>query len=329
MTTQSLPDGEVVTGPGQYAMTMDHYHSQGCCPGPSFSSTGLRKILLESPADFWCQSSLNPEALEPEDTEAFTFGRAAHALLLGDDDFHAKFAIVPTNAPPQPLASQLRMLEEGRTLTASAEERLGFWLPFKERHQGKAFLKEEELNDIGHIKAALERNPIASVLLDGQPEQSLIWQDEKTGLWLKSRLDVLSGTGDFADLKSTSQKGKGLILRDIWRHGYDMQLGLGTVAVEEVLGIPFTPEAYEGRAALLIFAYKKPPYHITPVEVSFDDLHWARLKCRAAIDRAAECLENDDWPGPVEGVLTATQHPEAVQRLADEQAAGLFPRSYR
>lgn len=315
--------GEVITEAGQYDIPMDYYHTQDVCDGPSVSSTGLRKILLESPADYWAYSDLNPKRFEAEEVDAFTYGRAAHALLLGDDDFRARFAVVPDDAPPKPTQAQIRAAAEGR-MSASAEERFSFWGPFAKENEGKTFLSEKELDDIGHIREALRANALVQVLMDGQSEQSLIWKD-KTGIWLKSRLDMLSGTGDLADLKSTSQKDPRLLYRDIRIHGYDMQLGLATMALENVLDVPFTPEVYEGqRAAVLLFVYKKPPFHVMPVEVTYDALHWARLKCRQAIDTMARCLDTGIWPGPLEGIGQYTADYE-VTELAERQRNGKLP----
>lgn len=317
-----IADGQPVPGPGQYDMSMDHYHSQACCPGPSVSSTGLRKIFLESPADFWATSELNDKRFEPEPTDAFTFGRAAHALLLGDECFEEKFCVVPMNAPPEPLPSQWKMLEEGRDLTKSATERLDFWAPFYQKHRGKAFLKEADLEAIFHIRDALLAHEIVPVLLEGQAEQSLIWQDEETGIWLKSRLDILSSTGDFADLKSTSDKDPRRLMAGITRYGYDMQLGLNTMAVEQVLGIPFDEETYAARSAILLFVYKKPPFHIMPVEVPFGDLFRARQKCRLALNTMARCIKEDRWPGPVEGILTYHAPDWEIEKMAELASFG-------
>lgn len=320
-----LPDGQVIDKPGRYIMSMDWYHSQ-CCAGPSISSSGLRKLHLESPADFWAYSDLNEHRFEREEIDAFTFGRAAHALLLGEEDFNAKFAVVPGSAPPEPLASQIQARKEGR-VSKSAEERFAFWDGFYAETEGKALLKEEQLLDIMCIRDALETHEIVPILLQGDAEHSLIWQDDRTGVWLKSRLDILSATGDYADLKSTAQKDPRLIRRDIQKHGYDMQLGLATMAVEQVLGVPFTPEDYEQRSGILLFVYKKPPYHVIPVELSFDALHWARLKCRAAIDKFAHCMKTGEWPGPVSGILTYDIPEWEVDQLGDLQAAGIMPNS--
>lgn len=199
-----LPPDGVIRESGQYSISMDVYHGQPC-NGPSISSTGLRKIYLESPADFWARSDLNDDRFDSEQHDHFVFGRAAHALLLGDEDFNAQFAVVPASAPPKPTSAQINARLAGRVSDA-AQERFGFWDDFAEMNEGKSLLQEEDLHSIMYIKRALEAHPIVPVLLEGQAEQSLIWQDQDTGVWLKSRLDMLSSTGDLADLKTTSQK---------------------------------------------------------------------------------------------------------------------------
>ncbi|MFN7185462.1 MAG: PD-(D/E)XK nuclease-like domain-containing protein [Alphaproteobacteria bacterium] len=317
-----LPPDGVIRESGQYSISMDVYHGQPC-NGPSISSTGLRKIYLESPADFWARSDLNDDRFDSEQHDHFVFGRAAHALLLGDEDFNAQFAVVPASAPPKPTSAQIKARLAGRVSDA-AQERFGFWDDFSEMNEGKSLLQEEDLHSIMYIKRALEAHPIVPVLLEGQAEQSLIWQDQDTGVWLKSRLDMLSSTGDLADLKTTSQKRLDLLLRDVRQHGYDMQLGLATMALEEVLGVPFTPEAYEARAAILLFVYKEPPFHVIPIQIDYDALYWARLKVRKAIDTFAECIKSGVWPGPVEGIPIYTADYEATQ-LAEKQRDGKLP----
>jgi len=320
----NIQDGEVVTEDGIYSMSMDWYHAQPCL-GPSISSTGLRTIYHESPADFWAYSDLNEDRYEREGSDAFTFGRAAHALLLGDEVFSEKFAVVPIDAPPKPTTAQISARLQGR-VSDSAKERFDFWDAFAAEAAGRDLLSYADLTHIERMARVMEAHPIVPLLLEGQVEQSFIWQDEKTGVWLKSRLDVLASTGDFADLKTTRQKDPALLLRDVRKRGYDMQLGLATIALEKVVGVPFTAEEYAGRSAVLIFVYKGPPYHVMPVEVDYDALYWARLKVRHALDQFAECMKTGHWPGPADNILTYTSAYEAEQ-LQEKQAAGMFPNS--
>lgn len=324
MTARVLKPGELIVTDGCYEMTMDHYHTQ-CCDGPSVSSSGLRKIYLESPADFWAFSDLNDNRFESEEKDAFIFGRAAHAILLGDEVFADKFAVVPKTAPPKPTTAQVAARAKGN-ISDSARERFDFWDTFELQNVGKSYLSMSDLIHIEHIADAMREHPIIPVLMEGAVEQSLIWMDEETGIWLKSRLDILSATGDLADLKSTARRDPDLIMRDIEKHGYDMQLGLATMAVENVLGIPFTPETYEGRSAILIFVCKAPPYHVIPVEVSYDTLYWARIFCRKAINTMAECMTSGRWPGPVQDNIPIYEVPTwKAEKLSDMQASGLLP----
>lgn len=308
---------------GVYDMPMNWYHSQ-CCIGPSVSSTGLRTIYHQSPADFWAYSDLNDDRWPPpEISSAFVYGRAAHALLLGSEDFDKSFAITPKSAPPKPTAAQMNARENGR-VSDNAAERFGFWDAFQAQNRDKDVLSEADYNSIEEISEAMRKDPIVQLLMTGRREQSLIWKDHPSGLFLKVRLDVLSDTGDYADLKTTRHTQLNLLYRDIRMRGYDMQIGLATMAVENILGIPFTPEAYAGRSAILVFVTKTPPYHIIPIEIDFDAMYWARIKCRWAINKLKECIKSEHWPGPVEGIPVYTAEYE-VTALADKQAAGLLP----
>lgn len=75
-----IPDGQTVEASGAYRMSMDWYHSQKVCNGPSVSSTGLRKITLQSPHAFWKTWGGNPNRYpdkEPGDGMVFPIHRFA------------------------------------------------------------------------------------------------------------------------------------------------------------------------------------------------------------------------------------------------------------
>ena len=304
MEALKVQEGELIEASGVYIMPMEQYHTQ-CCVGPSISSSGLRAIFHDSPADFWCYSDLNDERFEREPAEHFTFGRAAHALILGEEVFHEKFALRPAH------------LKDWRTNEAKDWRRAMM-------RQGKEVLTMDDLKHILYMARALREDPLMPIIMEGYAEYSLIWQDPITSVWLKSRLDMWATTGDRADLKSTSFKTPNKLHRDIYEKGYDMQLALATMGAEVVLGMPFDAQSYEGTASVLCFIYRKPPYHVMPIEVDFDALHWARLKCRAAINTFARCMEQDRWPGPFDGRIETYQAFDA-ERLGELQAAKMFP----
>jgi hypothetical protein len=315
-----IADGQIVTEPGAYAMSMDWYHAQ-CCAGPSISSSGLRTIETMSPMDFWAFSELNEHRFEKPETQALALGRAAHAVVLGEEAFDARFIVLPEDAPPRPTVTQRKAAAEGR-VSDNYRERLYFWGEFDARAKGKTVLQFSDMEAIVGMSEALMRRPEVAPLMDGEPEVSLIWQDEQTGVWIKSRPDLLPRMGDIhADFKTTADASLRAVMRDISKHGYDMQMALASVGAQKVLG-------QEIRQAALVFCQKSPPYHVTLVEITEDALHWAKLRLRRAINRFAECLAKGDWPGPVEGIPQYRPPDWQVDAFGAEQAAGLLPKSF-
>lgn len=150
----------------------------------------------------------------------------------------------------------------------------------------------------------------------------MIWQDEATGVWIKSRPDVIPDNGaDGADLKTFAPRSDNLKLavqRAITDHGYDQQMALVQEGLERVFGL--TAQEF-----VLVFVQTTLPWCVIPTRLDAETLYWARVRNRAAIDTFARCLESGDWPGPVEGVLDYSIPPSISARLADMQADGLLP----
>src|SRR5262245_29611980 len=95
-------DGKPITKPGiYYGMGIEDYHRHDICAGISISSSGLRKILIASPAHYWATSPINPERIEEDENEnrAFVIGRAMHHLALGEQTYALKFRTAPLRVP--------------------------------------------------------------------------------------------------------------------------------------------------------------------------------------------------------------------------------------
>ena len=293
MTPTTLPDGVCVPGPGLYACSMAHYHSQAICPGPSISSSGLRTIWNKSPLDFWDTWERNPDRRAPEPNDAFDFGRAAHALMLGDEVFHERYVIRPA--------------EWGSWRTKDSQE----WRDAM-RAKGMTVITPEDIGHIGAMSEALQAKPGVSEMFSGHTEVSLIW--EVDGIWLKARPDILPiHHALVGDLKTCSDAGLGPVTRDISRYGYAMQLALGADACMAVLGAPVDMGA-------LVFVEKSPPYHVTMVELDDDALHWGRKANALALAKFRKCLEANDWPGKVEGIAKYTTPQHMIDRITQEAA---------
>ena len=320
---RALADDEQVTEAGAYKVSMARYHGQDICPGPSISSSGIRTIVNDSPWHFWARSELNPKRYpDPEESDALVMGKATHALILGDEVFDEHFIYVPPDAPRQPTQQQLQAYEEGRA-TDVGKHSVEWWRDFDQKAKSRSFLTDVQIKHIGYMSENVRRNPEAVEALTGKlTEVSMIWQDEATGVWLKSRPDVIPDNGfDFADLKTFAPRTKEIeraVHIAITDHDYHMQMALAVMGAKAVFGT-------SASECILVMVQSNPPYTVTPVKLDADTLYWARCQVRHGIDIFAKCLEAGHWPMPVEGILTYSLPPSIAGRLAEAQFRGELP----
>lgn len=273
--TEITYTGQIITAPGCYVdMPMEIYHGQPC-DGPSVSSSGLRTIWSESPAHFYARSSLNPDRKPEKPRDAFAIGRLAHKLLLeGREGLEADFAIRPDHW------SDWRTKD---SQTWKAEQIAA----------GKTVVTEDDLVDVVGMAESLARHPLVKAgILDGAVERSLIWKDAETGLWLKSRPDVIpNASGIIADLKTTSSVTDDALAKSLGSFGYHCQGALVGDGLEAVHGLKMD-------AFALVWAEKVEPYCTRVTTIVPEDLERGRLQNRAALRSLARCLDTGKWPGP-------------------------------
>ena len=255
---------------------MELYHADPC-EGPSISSSGLRTIHADSPAHYWVHSPYNPKRIEETTTAAFVLGRAAHHLLLGEDNFSTSFIVRPDE-----LAG--KAWQGNRTECKD-------WLA-KQEASGRTVLTPAQIESIRGMAYALAAHPLIDAgMLNGSIEQSMFWKDHETGIWLKSRPDAIpNDSGDFADLKTTTHFGFDLD-RDVSNYRYDMQAALAGMGCRALLG-------REMESFSLVFVGKEPPYCVEILTLDKEDIQRAERDIRVAIDTFAWCMEHGNWFGP-------------------------------
>jgi hypothetical protein len=272
--TRKIEDGEIVTAPGIYAMSLGWYH-QDCADGPSISSSGLNTMWSQSPAHYWVTSALNPKRIERPRKPEFDFGSAAHhLLLLGRKGFDKQYALRPDK------------WSSWRTDAAQA------WKVTKEK-EGFTVITVEDLENIAGMAAALAAHPVIKEgALDGLVERSLIWTDPETGVWVKSRPDAIpTDDGVFSDLKTTTSVSDDNLQRSIGNFGYHAQAALIGQASKHVMNVDM--ESFS-----LIFVEKAPPWCVRVITLRDDDLERGAGQNRAMVHRFKECIATGVWPGP-------------------------------
>ena len=321
---RTLPAGEQITEPGAYRTPLEHYHTQDICPGPSVSSTGIRKLALQSPRAFFKTWDGNPDRYPDRDvSDALILGRAAHALILGDEVFDEHFAYVPDEAPRRPTATQVKAYERDGKWSDAAKEGAEWWEKFDAKAQGRTLITAEQVQRIMWMAESLRDNPLAvEVLTSELIEISMVWQDEITGIWLKSRPDCLpSNNYDFGDLKTFSPKGADLVLsahRAVTDHGYAIQMALAIMGAEHVLGTT-------AQTCALVFVQTTAPFETIVIEIDSEAIYWAKVLIRSALDKMAHGLRTGDWPGVARDVVTYGFPPSMLHRFGDLQLNGELP----
>lgn len=299
------PD-EKITAPGFYRMPLSQHHAQPC-DGVSVTSSVLRTMELQTPADVWAFSLLNPNRYVRPDTDATRLGTAMALFVEGGRDRVLEgFKVHAEDKPRKPAAAQTAAYLAGK-VTEANKASVEYWAQVDA--DPDLYLDPKELDDICEAGAVLAADPAACLVMDGLPEITMAWQDERTGLWILSRPDTLSFDGAVSDYKRMATKGGPfdwrLVDRRITDYGIDMQMALAAEGMERLTG------EWPGVVGI-VAQLAGPPYHVILREILEEDLRIAQWRNRQAIDRFAECLRSGDWPGP--GMDTAAYQRPAWQR---------------
>ena len=317
---RTLADDEQITEPGFYQISLDRHHDQPC-DGVSVTSGVLRKMILETPADVWAFSKLNPDRWPEEDRTALRLGRAMAAWVEGGmEEVEKHFLMLPEDKPRKPTPAQIKAYAEGRA-TDAGKLSVEFWRDVENDYRDHITNAEEKMiRDMGRV---LADDPAACAVMGGIPEITMAWRDERTGLWLLARPDTVSFDGSMSDYKKVNTAGSPfnyrLCDRRITQHGYDMQMAFAAYVFGKLTGEYPTSVG-------LVFQWDKPPHHVILREIIEEDLRLAEFRNRQAIDQFAHCLNAGYWPGPGDDV-GAYQRPDWLrdQILEEMQTAGVSP----
>lgn len=280
-------DGQQITKPGVYSgVPLERYHSGDICDGPSVSSSGLRTIFSISPAHYHAESPYNEEPDDEDDEqkaekEAFVLGRAAHHLLLGEDDFSTQFIMRPDKAP----------YGDGRVWNGN-NDNCRKWL-IEQAKAGRTVLTPKQIKSIRGMARSLAAHPmVADGILNGGIELSIFWLDAETGCWCKARPDAIpTDSSDLSDLKTSIKYGEDLDREIFVNRRYDMQGEFVRWGIREVW-------KREVESFSLVFVEKKKPFTVDVVSIDMGNLDEAGDDLRIALRAFAWCYERNNWFGP-------------------------------
>lgn len=280
--TATTVRAEIPPGNGQFSgIPEDLYHADR----GSLSVSGA-KILVQKggPAKFRERMD-NPPPPKPE----YTFGHAAHALVLGEGA-----EIIEVDAPDW----RGKAAQEIRNTAAN----------------GVAPMLTHELNKARAMAAEVKQHPIAGPLFEhGRAEVSLYTTDEQTGVRLRGRCDWLTrhdlGDGERAvivDYKTAISSDEEVWTRTAADYGYHMQFPWYVTLYNSTFG--------EVPAFLFVVQEKTAPYLVNVIELNLDAFILGREKSRRAIDLFATCTQSGEWPGYAPKIHRGSLPPWAFPR---------------
>jgi hypothetical protein len=279
---------------GVYDLTSTAYHGDPV-EGGSLSSTGARRLLPPSaPALFkhWRDNGQEPR-------NAFDIGHAVHKQVLGVGE---------------PI--QIVEFDSYNTKAARAAR--------DEAHAAKRIpLLQWEAENVNSMVLAVHQHPVAGPLFarEGPVEQTLVWRDRLTGVWLRAMLDkqIPGQRLVVVDLKTCKSAEPAAISSSVASYGYHQQ-GDFYLSGIRALNLHGGVEP----AFVLVFVEKNPPCLVTVVQLDPHALMWGGRLNRKAIDTYHRCVTSGEWPGYATEVISIDLPYWTTRQLEDAHARGDF-----
>lgn len=271
-------------GAYQHIDAADYHRNPDLLPVPSLSSSGAKKLAGQSPYHFWFDSPMNPNRPPEPDKPHFNVGKAAHDFVLLSERWPDHYHVLPEGFSR---AASKKFAAEIEEADAAAEA-------------GLTILKHDEAETVKAVAAALQRNSLAvATLTNGVTEETLCWQDPRTGVWLRARPDFRPNSilekrdvmvvSDLKFVAATNATPEGFA-KAIHNFGYHQSAAFYADGIKAIYGHYPTHWVH-------VVVEKEPPHCVALYELPAEDIERGRVLNRRAIDLFARCLDRGEWPG--------------------------------
>ena len=242
-------------------LTNEEYHA---CEGISASAI---KVLLKCPQIFHYKYILGNR---DEETKAMRIGTALHTLILEPHLFLNNHAILDS-VPRKGSKNYDAMMDLCGDKT---------WV-HKDEHA-------ELLEMAKSLKAYEKFDLIFS--RDGKAEQSIFWEDEDTGILLKSRPDFINYKVEIIfDLKTASDASRSEFSKSKMNYGTYIQAYMQQAAVEAITG--------KKCPVVHVVVEKNAPYPVACYQVTEAELGMGEFQLKKALQYYSDCERIGRWRG--------------------------------
>lgn len=238
------------------SMPIEVYHNSY-----AISKSGLDRIN-RSPAHYcaWLKEKKKPS---PE----MKFGTRAHTFILEPEKVQNLYEIEP---------ELNKNTNKYKALRADVEA------------SGKEFISADDWRVFSAMRKAVHEHPEVKKLFKfGKAEQSIFWNDERTGMACRCRPDWLD-KGLIVDLKTTEDARPETFMRHAYNMRYHVQAAFyidGVKAHQEVI-----PHFF------FIVVERKPPHGVVVYQASHKFIELGRQEYRRNLATYSECIHKNEWP---------------------------------
>lgn len=171
------------------------------------------------------------------------------------------------------------------------------WAAVEPLLSARQIMTSAELEVARRMAAAVHAHPEAHALLTGgKAEVPIFWQDAKTGVDCKGRIDYLA-PGRIVDLKTTADVSPWAFSRQAARLLMHLQLAFYADGWQTSTSSEASPDVY------VVAVESEPPFDVAVYRITDETLAAGREEYRRLLRRLVECVETDTWPGVAPGIV--------------------------
>lgn len=264
----------MIDKPGFYFDVSSADYLADPCPDASATQSILKTLIERSPLHAWCEHPrLNPDYIADEETK-FDIGNAAHAFLIGRGKkiVRAEF-------------------DDWRTKAAKAA-RLEYEAVGQIAVLAEQYDRAADMADAARRQLSQTEHADAFVSGAGFGEAVIAWQED--GFWCRSMLDWLMPDKlrvyDFKTTKLSCAPHE--MAERPSTQGWDIQ------GAWHERGLDVLDPKFAGRRRHLFVAQEEqPPYAMSIVQLSADDLTMGRKKIEYGLTKWKICMARKSWRG--------------------------------